>query len=47
MSIAEQVEMQKLADRVAELERKLALLTSAWACGEKRDTLRLKDKRRG
>ena len=47
MSIAEQVEMKKLTERVAELERKLELLTSAWATGDKRDTLHLKDKKHG
>ena len=47
MSIAEQVEMQKLAERVAQLERKLELLTSAWVTGDKREPLHLKDKKRG
>lgn len=54
MSIAEKVEMQKLAQRVAELEgqvadmrRDLATLTSAWPVGDKRETLHLRDKKRG
>ena len=54
MSIAEQVEMQKLIQRVAELEvqvsdmrRDLSILTSAWPVGDKRDTLHLRDKKRG
>lgn len=45
MSIAEQVEMQKLAERVAELERKLATLEQRQNCP--REPLHLKDKKRG
>lgn len=45
MSIAEQVEMQKLAERVAELERKLATLEARQSCPRK--PRHLKDKKHG
>lgn len=47
MCISERVELDALRERVAELERKLALLTSAWPVGEKRETLHLRDSKRG
>lgn len=51
MSIAEQVEMQKLAERVAVLEKRFATLVETIATKNglipPRDTLHLKDKKRG